>query len=68
MSEKLLDILDYAIDSAKKNGGDAADAVVFSSEELSVAQRFGKVENIEHSNSQKSTQKTLSVARPLAYP
>ncbi len=48
MSEQpILDIVDYCVAEAKKKGAAAADAVIFSSSEVNVRQRLGKLETLE---------------------
>lgn len=48
---RLLETLDWLLKEAKAHGADAADAVVFESLSSSVSYRFGKLEDVERSES-----------------
>jgi PmbA protein len=50
-SPRLLDTLDWLLAEAKAQGADAADAVVFESLSSGVSYRFGKLEDVERSES-----------------
>jgi PmbA protein len=50
-SQHLLDTLDWLLTEAKAHGAEAADAVVFESLSSSVSYRFGKLEDVERSES-----------------
>ncbi len=51
MSDKILDILSQAIEKSIQSGANAADAIIYDSADVTVAQRLGKPEHIERAES-----------------